>query len=363
VIGIGTVLKNPKFALDPAAMPGILPEDDPYAFSADLQEALTNAWYTTIDREPFEWSYVIETDDLGTQSRTVDYRGCPGPIEDPAYAALCTNVPAGTPLFSGPRWRLKPNKFGQDLPGLEIPTTAALEEPCTPPPFTKDLIKYNPGEPTTTVINLLDWDEEEGPSPLATSQGWVVTDNPFRPVVDEVVLNGELRQLTDIGGPMSEDLDVMIYVKGDRKPVFLYNAQLILEYEGETPVEDAEADMALTQLVTPLKVSGQTVDSRIKELLVTACNQDADADPTEASGVITLTGDYLQAGIPDASFTAVFSNLAPGACETATFTWTAPDEGTSVNWLAEVTVTGEVVDPNPDNNTATATTLVYPFRK
>ena len=165
----------------------------------------------------------------------VDYRGCPGPVEDPAYAALCTNVPEGAPLFSGPRWRLKPNKFGQDLPGLEIPTTAALEEPCTPPPFSQDLIKYEVGAPTTTIINLLDWDEEEGPSPLATSKGWVdsAAYNEFIEIVDEI---GD-RQLTSIGGPMSEDFDLMVYIKGDRKPTFLYNAQLILEYEGETPTE------------------------------------------------------------------------------------------------------------------------------
>jgi hypothetical protein len=47
----------------------------------------------------------------------------------------------------------------------------------------------------------------------------------------------------------------------------------------------------------------------------------------------------------------------------AVFTWTAPDEGTSVTWTAEVSVTGDVVDTNPANDTATAQTLVYPFRK
>ena len=110
------------------------PGADPYPFSSDLREALTNAYYTTIDREPFEWSYVIETVDGDV--KTVDYRGCPGPIEDPAYAVICgpgntegrDEIASGTPLFSGPRWRLKPNKFGQDLPGLEIPTTAGLNE-------------------------------------------------------------------------------------------------------------------------------------------------------------------------------------------------------------------------------------------
>ncbi len=177
-IGVGTVFKNMQFAVDGSDA------DEPLPFSGDLVNALTNAWYTTIDREPFEWSYVLETVD--GDKTIVDYTGCSGP-QDSDYAADC-NIPADATLYSGPRWRLKPNKFGQDLPGLEIPTTAALNEPCTPPPFTKELIKYEVGEPTTTVINLLDWNEAEGPSPLATSKGWVDSDayNAFIEVEDTV---------------------------------------------------------------------------------------------------------------------------------------------------------------------------------
>ena len=80
-------------------------------------------------------------------------------------AARCRTT-ASASLVSGPRWRLKANKFGQDIPGLEIPLIE-----CSPPPFTKENIKYNVGEPVTTVINLLDWEDENGP--LATSKGWV----------------------------------------------------------------------------------------------------------------------------------------------------------------------------------------------
>ena len=58
-------------------------------------------------------------------------------------------------LASGPHWRLKPGKFGQDLPALEIPISE-----CSQPPFKSDNIKYSVGEPPTTKINLLDWDEE-----------------------------------------------------------------------------------------------------------------------------------------------------------------------------------------------------------
>ena len=68
-------------------------------------------------------------------------------------------------------------------------------------------------------------------------------------------------------------------------------------------------------------------------------------------------------GIPTVNYVEPFSALAPGTCVTATFVWTAPDTGTSINWTAEVEVTGDLVDPNPTNNTATGQTLVYPLRK
>ena len=336
-IGIGTYYRNMPFAITGAPV-GDEPGADPYPFSADLREALSNAYYTTIDREPFEWSYEVVTGDCSVLggSCTIDYRGCPGPVEDPAYAALCDNVPAGTPLFSGPRWRLKPNKFGQDLPGLEIPTTAALEEPCTPPPFEKALIKYEVGLNTTTIINLLDWDEEaNGPSPLATSKGWVDTDlyNAFRPVIDDNVIdpNGEVRQLTDIGGPMSEDFDLLVYIKGDRKPVFLYDAKLVLEYEGGTVPTEAEVDMALNPLNFPVKI-GRNATARTVDLDVTACNNDT---VEVANGTISLEGVSLVTGIETVNYSALFADLAPQDCQTVTFTYTAPAEGTNITWTAE----------------------------
>jgi len=103
---------------------------DPTAFSSDLRTGYTNAWYTTTNRDPVE----------------VDSFSC-----------------------IGPRWRLKGNKYGQDVPGLEI--ASALAECQTPPPFVEADQKYETGEITTTVINLLDFN---GTSPLVSSLGWIV---------------------------------------------------------------------------------------------------------------------------------------------------------------------------------------------
>ena len=80
--------------------------------TSDLEGGFTNAWYTTNgDRDRFE--AVLDEDG--------DY-------------------------IVGPRWRLKLNKFGQDVPGVDIPNADSQ------PPFTDDNIKYPVGEYTTTTI-------------------------------------------------------------------------------------------------------------------------------------------------------------------------------------------------------------------
>lgn len=339
-LDVGTYFKNMPFALsmdDPA--PGDLPADPPYAFSSDLTGAFTNAFYTTINRDPFEWSY-LEADRAPDE---FNFIGCAGPADDPAFAGTCTDT-FGNPylnvenlvLVSGPRWRLKPNKFGQDLPGLEIPKVE-----CSPPPFERDNIKYVTGTPTTTVINLLDWNEDNGPSPLSTSKGWVdVTANEFVTVAGEV--NGI--PITTNGLPMTDDFDLAVYVKGDRKPTAVYNAQLIVEYEGEV-VEDA-FDLAIAELEVPDRVSvGDT-----EEVEVEVINN----GPETASGTVTLTGTVRGAIV--AEFTDSFSGLPDGLVAEFEWDWTASTQGT-VTWTAVVAAPADE-DPDESNNTATALTRV-----
>lgn len=168
-IPAGTVLKNPGFAV-------------PTAGSPDLIQGLTNAWYTTLDRDPFE--------------------------TDPATG-------------SGPRWRLKAPKFGQDIPGVEISTVN-----CAEPPVQKDFIKYDRGELTATIIDLLDWDDSED-SPLLYSTGWTQPNIQDMSTVDpDVTINGV--RLTD-------DLDLSVYIKGESKATNLYKAVLYVDYELVTP--------------------------------------------------------------------------------------------------------------------------------
>jgi len=321
-IGIGTVLKNTPYALDPLATPGDDPAEPPYAFSSDLQGGFTNAFYTTINRDPFEWSYDADPD-LYVQ----DFVGSAFPDDSLGE------------LVSGPRWRLKPNKFGQDLPGLEIP----LEE-CSPPPFQSDNIKYVVGTPVTTVINLLDWDESEGPSPLATSKGWVdVAANEFvtvKEIVNDI-------PITTNGLPMTNDFDLAVYVKGDRKSTAVYNARLIIEYEGEVPQPPTDFDLALSELDVPARVLlGETT-----VVAVEVTNN----GPAAASGTVTLTGVSNRGDIVE--FSNSTTDLAAGDEFDAMWEWTAPDgKPSTISWTAVVTSDGG--DTNPVNDTATAQTKV-----
>lgn len=150
------------------------------ALSSDLTGGFTEAWYTTMDREPFQADY----------------------SED------------GSAYDIGPRWRLQPDKYGQDLPGVTIP-----QDPSDPPPIQNGEEKYEVGADTTTVLNLLDW---AGTSPMTLSAGWMTGSG-------EASVNGV---------NMTQEFDVAFYVKGDMKPVNLYDAELLMEYEAVT-ISDA----------------------------------------------------------------------------------------------------------------------------
>lgn len=183
----GTVLRDP--ALIPLNAGSAL--NDIGAMSTDLLNGFTNAYYTTMNREPFE-----------------------PVITDGEYDI-------------GPRWRLQPDKYGQDLPSVVIP-----QDPSKEPPATEDEQKYEVGLDTQTVLNLLDW--EAPVSPLDISAGW--TNNSG--TVSENGLN------------MTDDFDIAFYIKGDIKPATVYDTTLVMNYEalvthaeGATVNGTADADI------------------------------------------------------------------------------------------------------------------------
>jgi hypothetical protein len=211
----------------------------PGALSSDLLGGFSNAWYTTIDRDPFEWAY-----------KAADGSLVGSPIPDANLGEL----------VSGPRWRMLSNKFGQDIPSLEIPTIT-----CDLPPYEKGTIKYEVGELATTTINLLDWSKDPedarwvdgdvviAQSPFAYSAGWLTTWSsttaadfvPGQMILDEdsdrcASTNADGDCVTALGTTLTDDFDVSFYVKGDKKPLKVYDVMIRLEYEGGTPAEPVD---------------------------------------------------------------------------------------------------------------------------
>ncbi len=176
IVQIGTTFRDTTLA-------------DPEGQSSDIFGGFSWEWFTTMDRDPFE-PYIA---DDGEE-------------------------------ISGPRWRLKSNKFGQDVPGMEIPLIPGSE-----PPFQSDNIKYEVGSETVTTINLLDGAGLlDSGIDLRNSNHWVfpvLNEDGF----DERDPDGD--GVSENGLPLSDGFDFSIYVKGDRKPAVLYDVQLVLTFE------------------------------------------------------------------------------------------------------------------------------------
>lgn len=289
-IASGTLFKNSTFAVDAAST-------DPLPLSADLTEALTNGWYTTTNRDPFE----------------------PDPVSG-----------------IGPRWRLKANKFGQDIPGLEIPLVE-----CSPVPFTSANIKYDVGTVTVTTINLLDFEDDA--SPLKTSFGWVDAEqNP-------VNIPSDIPGISINGLPLTEDFDLAVYIKGDQKPTTIYNATLEIVYEGSdgNPPSASDVDLGISEMRIPSSI--KLLKSRKLRVEVTNYGTDIAAE-----GLLTLQGYQGEVALTGSYFSAEVPTLSPGESASFTFAWQASPAGT-VSWVGSIAAPN---DGNAINDTATATTIV-----
>ncbi len=240
----------------------------------------TNAWYTTLDRDPF-----------------------------------------GGP---NPRYRLKSSKFGQDIPGVEIPW-------------------YTAGQLTTTTLDLLSIKDDAGNSILARSSNWN----------DYLDINPEKGDLTDDeftvdGCPLSPDFDLMLYIKGEYSGNEIFNAQLIVEYEDPnvvTPPTD-QVDVAITSLNLPKVRIGGTGD-----VVVQVTNQ----LPGVATGTLSVVLSDT-AGVVLDTFSTPFETTPFSTDKGYIFSWTAPSYKTTVTAIATLTANGTEVDPS--DNTATSSVLV-----
>ena len=290
-IPAGTVLRDPSLAI-------------PTALSSDLLGGYSNAWYTSIDRDPFAWAYRTDSGDMvGSQT---------------------PNDNLGT-FVVGPRWRLLNSKFGQNLPHLDMPKPLEGDEnnpACIPPPYEKAEIKFETGavldQPTT--INLLDWKKDsasarwdDAQSPLAYTSGWTTTWAPGEAIVPgQVVTDADAGRclskvdgscVTSNGTPLTPDFDVSFFVKGDMKPVRMYWVELYVEAEGQDPytvrhqfsTDDVVADAQGTTDVVDINV---IKDGDLGET-VTGDTMEGKLDGSQASATLNPIDSGFTYGIED----------------------------------------------------------------
>ncbi len=270
------------------------------AASEDLVDGFTNEYFTSIDRDPFEWSY----DRFGDDPFRQVFEGFSSRAD--AEAAGYSDEE----LLSGPRWRLTANKFGQDLPGLEVPLVDNSQ-----PPYQADNIKYETGDHFTTNLNLLDWDADvdgdgvADPSPFELSSGWMLID-PARLDVNAdglidagwSAVNGSLgagdalpglihSAVTPNGQSLDwETFDTAVYLKGDRQDsAKIYDMELVIDYQ---PLIGA------VQEVSALTQEAQTVSYEGGLKFV---NPVVFATPTSLNGGDPVTVEFSNVGSSEAT--------------------------------------------------------------
>jgi len=243
---------------------------------ADYTDYMTNAWYTTLDRDP--WG---------------------GP---------------------NPRYRLKSSKYGQDLPGVE------MDQDTT-------------GDLTTTTIDLLTiHDEETGEIVLQNSDNWgdYLDVNPLKgDLVDD--------EQTIDDCELSNNLDLMMYVKGEYKGLEVYDVQLRIDYiggvdEGEPVAEEIDVAVAVDGPRTVATDASKGVKVEVQNLF-----------DSFASGTLRVTGTLLD-GTQMYNFSEPFSvNAEP---QKFTFRFTAPSEEDTITWSASAYIEADVaLDNNVDSDT------------
>ncbi|MBU1716509.1 MAG: hypothetical protein KKG70_12970 [Proteobacteria bacterium] len=251
-IPAGTVLKDPAMA-------------DLTARSIDLWYGYTNAWYTSLDRDPFGGD--------------------------------------------NPRFRLKSSKFGQDIPGVEIPW-------------------YTAGSLTTSTIDVLAWGyrdpvtkevDPNAPSPLAVSSGWFDLNDldPLNP--SDIIKDG----LSYEGCPLTQDFDLMVYIKGEYSGTEIFDAQLVVEWEDPAyPGDDPPPGETEPDVITVTEAEYKSSRSVLKVVALSDAGEIANLSVTYG----TLVRDMLYDPVKDEFYVTI-----PGVPYLDTVTVTS-DLGSSITF-------------------------------
>jgi hypothetical protein len=191
-------------------------------------------------------------------------------------------------------------------------------------------------------------DEGTKVSPLAFTNGWVDEAANGGTVVNEdvPVLNGDLEGISINGAPVSDDFDLSVYVKGDKKATIIYDATLTASYQDDYVAPPADLSAVLLTATPTVEPLG----------LVTFAFTVNNPDPADVTADVTICGVGSVSGALPTCFDALDTVLASGDT-IVPGSLNVPDTEQTITWTGTVTATS-IVDPNAANNEAIASTEV-----
>lgn len=181
--------------------------------------------------------------------------------------------------------------------------------------------------------------------------------------------NVELQEGTSVstnGLPMTDGFDLAVYIKGDRKPTALFNAQLVIEYDGdngEDPGDPPPADVTDVSMTLMAQSEVTRGDTFWTTLIV------ENFGTTEVTAGLTLTcatnreEELVIVGVPESITLAPFGSDPSAGVDREEIPLSIladSDKATKIDCTATVTVAEDIEPADYDltNNTQSVTIKV-----
>ena len=149
--------------------------------------------------------------------------------------------------------------------------------------------------------------------------------------MNEYVEEGAVPGVTTNGLPMTEDFDLAVYIKGDRKPTALFSAKLVINGQGILP--PILPEVSIYKPKAPNYIYGG------KESTVEVWVAVDDTSQAVGSGSVLFTGIGAE-GTKYLEVVESFPELLPGDKTMVKVPWVAPYVEDTITWTMSLLING-----------------------
>ncbi len=153
--------------------------------------------------------------------------------------------------------------------------------------------------------------------------------------MNDFVEEGIVPGVTTNGLPMTEDFDLAVYIKGDRKPTALFSARLVINGDGILP--PVLPDIDIYKPKAPNNIFGGKESTVEVWVAVDASSQAAGVGSVLFTGIGETGNKYLEVVEP-------FEELLPGDKTMVKVPFTAPFVEDTITWTMTLLLNGVPVD-------------------